>query len=76
MKMNIVGLLRQAKRHLEILEQLANTHPEIIESDVQSKFEVISTSMILGELIQNIEIVQSDPDQLEAFLRGYCLKKD
>ena len=74
MKVNIVGLLRMAKRHLALLDEIKLTHPEI-EGDLQSRFEVISTEMILDELIENIEIVQNDPLQLESFLKIYCITK-
>ena len=76
MKINIVGLLRTAQRHLAILDDLQKNHPDILPSDIQSRFEVVSAEMILTELIENIEIVQKDPSQLESFLRIYCLKQD
>lgn len=76
MKINIVGLLRSAQRHLAILDDLQKNYPDILPSDIQSRFEVISAEMILSELIENIEIVQKDPSQLELFLRTYCIKND
>ena len=76
MKINITGLLRQAQRHLAILDELRREHEENFSTDIRSRFEVISTEMILDELIKNIEIVQNDPTQLDLFLRLYCIKKD
>jgi len=76
MKINITGLLRQAQRHLAILDELRKQHEVNFPADIQARFEVISTEMILDELIKNIEIVQNDPTQLDLFLRIYCLKKD
>jgi len=76
MKINIAGLLRCAQRHLAILDDLQKNYPDILPSDIQSRFEVVSSEMILTELIENIEIVQKDPSQLEAFLKVYCIKKD
>ncbi len=64
-----------AQRHLAILDDLQTNHADILPSDIQSRFEVISSEMILTELIQNIEIVQQDPSQLEDFLNIYCIKK-
>ena len=76
MKINITGILRQAQRHLAILDELQQKHHQNFSADIQSRFEVMSTEMILEELIKNIEIVQNDPTQLDLFLRIYCLKKD
>jgi hypothetical protein len=76
MKMSIVGLLRMAQRHLAILDDLQKNYPDILPSDIQSRFEVVSAEMILSELIENIQIVQKHPSQLEAFLRVYCIKND
>ena len=76
MKINIAGLLKQAQRHLALLDELRNKHEVNLSPDIIERFEVISTEMILSELIQNIEIVQNDPTQLDLFLRIYCLKKD
>jgi hypothetical protein len=75
MKINITGLLKLAKRHLEILDELHKTHPDIMQGVVEERFEVISAGMILDELIENIEIVKKDPSQLESFLTIYCIKE-
>lgn len=75
MKINIVGLLRTAQRHLAILDDLQTEYPGILPSDIQSRFEVVSAEMILTELIENIEIVKKDPSQLDSFLKIYCLKQ-
>lgn len=75
MKVNITGLLKLAKRHLEILDELQRTHPEVMQSVAEVRFEVIAAGMILDELIENIEIVKNDPSQLESFLTIYCIKK-
>ncbi|NMF60157.1 hypothetical protein [Pseudanabaena yagii] len=76
MKVDITGVLKQAQRHLAILDDLRKRHEANFPADIQSRFEVISTEMILDELIKNIEIVQNDPTQLDLFLRIYCFKKD
>ncbi len=65
-----------AQRHLALLDHLQKTHQEVIDPDIWQRFEVISSEMILSELIENIEIVQKDPSQLEAFLTLYCIKKN
>lgn len=65
-----------AQRHLAILDDLQKNYPDILPSDIQSRFEVVSAEMILSELIENIQIVQKHPSQLEAFLRVYCIKND
>jgi hypothetical protein len=76
MKVNIVGLLRMAQRHLALLDHLEKNPQEVNDPNIWQRFEVISSEMILSELIENIEIVQKDPSQLDSFLKLYCIKKD
>jgi hypothetical protein len=76
MKVNIVGLLRMAQRHLALLDHLQKNPQEVNDPNIWQRFEVISSEMILSELIENIEIVQQDPSQLDSFLKLYCIKKD
>ncbi len=76
MKVNIVGLLKMAQRHLSLLDHLQKNPQEALDPNIWQRFEVISSEMILSELIENIEIVQKDPSQLDSFLKLYCIKKD
>jgi hypothetical protein len=73
MKDNIIGLLRQAQRHLALLDKVKNS--EIAVEDLEDRYEVICAEEILQELIDNIAIAQADPKQLDQFLEIYCLKK-
>jgi hypothetical protein len=72
MKDNIIGLLRQAQRHLALLDKVKNS--EIAVEDLEDRYEVICAEEILQELIDNIAIVRADPTQLDKFLELYCLK--
>ena len=76
MKINIAGLLRCAQRHLSLLDELYRDYPDILPGDIKENIEVVSAEMILSELIENIEVVQKDPSQLDSFLKLYCIKKD
>lgn len=73
MKDNIIGLLRQAQRHLALLDKVKNS--EIAVEDLEDRYEVICAEEILQELIDNIAIVRADHTQLDKFLEIYCFKK-
>jgi hypothetical protein len=73
MKCNIKGLLFMVRRHLYILDGVKDG--DIAVQDILEKMEVDQAGAILDELIENIEIVQNDPSQLDKFLELYCLKK-
>ena len=75
MKINILGLLRMAQRHLVLLDRirLANSNEQEI-SDLISRMEVNAAGKLLTELMENISAVQADPKQLDDFLKLYCLK--
>ena len=70
MKDNIIGLLRQAQRHLALLDKVKNS--EIAVEDLEDRYEVICAEEILQELIDNVAIAQADPSQLDQFLELYC----
>ncbi len=72
MKDNIIGLLRQAQRHLALLDKVKNS--EITVENLEDRYEVICAEEILQELIDNIAIASADPTQLDQFLEIYCLK--
>jgi len=73
MKCNIKGLLIMARKHLYILDAVNTGDLDV--QDIPEKMDVETAGLILDELIENIEIVQEDPTQLEAFLTMYCLRK-
>jgi len=72
MKDNIIGILRQAQRHLALLDKVKNL--ELAPEELDDRYEVISAEEILQELIDNLAIAQADPTQLDQFLEIYCLK--
>lgn len=73
MKVDILGVLRMAQRHLALLDRIKDA--QMKGEDLEDRYEVLSAEEILQELIENIAIVQSDPTQIDEFLRTYCLKK-
>lgn len=73
MKVDILGVLRMAQRHLALLDRIKDT--QMKSEDLEDQYEVLLAEEILQELIDNIAIVQSDPTQIDEFLRTYCLKK-
>lgn len=73
MKVDILGVLRMAQRHLALLDRIKDT--QMKSEDLEDQYEVLLAEEILQELIDNIAIVQSDPTQIDEFLRIYCLKK-
>ena len=83
MKVDILGLLRMATRHLELFNAIQ--HVLRGEDDDQSQMnkiqeivnrsEVENAALILEELVENVAIVQKDEGEIADFLKNYCLRK-
>ena len=83
MKVNILGLLRMATRHLELFNAIQHVlRSELGDKErvdkiqrIVNESEVENAALILEELIENVAIVQKDESEIDDFLTIYCLRK-